>query len=373
MKSKGKIEIMTIFSIIVMLLGALYYYTKEEVFNPNRHENDTMDSVVNTTSSNFKPLVKNGTSDDYLRDTEYSDIKREPAVGEENETGNSKPFFQDVFTIYAIYDRYKPVTRTYFKDNGFKNYVIMSHSFIDPDGDNKINPERVEMFLSSRFPDKKKHEMCVINWEKKHLWSLKNYKPGDKKFDAAEAEFIKLLKLIKLKRPNLKVGIFGIPFRESHRVVKGFNQGNKFDKLLGYSDFITSSLYILYPDNEIGYENNEIFLERNLDIALGIAKKLNKPYIPFFWYRIHPKNPKYGLQIIPQEQMLRYLEKIVSHSHENLKVSGVFWWAPHTRQTDPRQIKKITNKTAAQNNRQNNEREIITQTYTKAFLKKILR
>src|SRR5690606_12568763 len=113
------------------------------------------------------------------------------------------------------------------------------------------------------------------------------------RFKNAEKQFIDLLRYIKGVRPNLKIGIYGIPFRTYYPSQLKWNGDRKFDRLMSMSDIVFPSLYIIYPDKEKGKDANEQYLKDNLDVAFSYGERFNKPVIPFIWYIVHPNNKKY--------------------------------------------------------------------------------
>ena len=240
---------------------------------------------------------------------------------------------------YARFDLYNERTIQNLKNNHFEDYKLITRSMIDPDGDQKIEKDLIHAYLKKVFPDRASRGMLVIDWESRTFQTLKKRESTNSAFKAAEEVFISIVKTIKNIRPNLQVGIYGIPFRptlkeankQNIQWIDSFNTDTKWQTLLSHVDFLAPSFYIIYADEQIGHENNIIFLELQLKNALLYSATLNKPVYPFFWYRIASTpavNSTYGRTIIPRQTIIKYLDFISSYRYMNRRISGLLWWDP---------------------------------------------
>jgi len=155
-------------------------------------------------------------------------------------------------------------------------------------------------------------------------------------FIEAEREFAIMINLIKELRPNVKVGIYGIPFRTYYSSQHRWNANDKLDYILSLTDIIFPSLYILFPDKERGVELNDSYFKQNLDTAFDYAERLRKPVIPFVWYIVHTNNKKFGGELLGKSEMKRYLEYVRNYRRSSFKVQGIVWWetpTPYINQT----------------------------------------
>ena len=83
-----------------------------------------------------------------------------------------------------------------------------------------------------------------------------------------------------------------------------------------------------YSENQRGSSYVTEYIEENLSLFLDYAKRVNKPVIPYVWYRVHPSNKKFGSELISKERMDLYLNKIKYFEHDGKKVEGIIWWEP---------------------------------------------
>src|SRR5690606_37675111 len=131
---------------------------------------------------------------------------------------------------------------------------------------NRVDPKAIRAYMDRRYPNVNSNEICIIDWEGPLFQLMKKLKPGNPQFEKAQAEYIRLIDLIKEARPNLRVAVYGIPSRVTE--VKGSSgkqirwedtrntPDNKWDKLLSHTDFLAPSFYMIYADEQIGHKNN---------------------------------------------------------------------------------------------------------------------
>lgn len=238
---------------------------------------------------------------------------------------NTKPF-----NIYVMSNRYDEKTTQYIKSNGkvFRYYNFMGAFYIDPNKREVFDKEQIKKGLDRMFPGGKANGFLCLDWEGACYQDLKNSDKGSPELARAVRQFRELVLFVKNLRPNVKVGIYGLPFKINSESQMKFNANNKFDEILSLCDYISPSIYLSSPDKQLGKSENEKFLKRNLDIALETGNRLRKPVIPYFWYRVHPSNKSYGNWIISQDEMERYLRIIRDYSFNGRRVEGVIWWEP---------------------------------------------
>lgn len=232
------------------------------------------------------------------------------------------------FNIYVINGRFGPETVEYFRNHNFKFATLQTQGAIVQRNDKSaLDLSRVERFVKKRFPDADTTGMLVLDMESGPFKDLRDYNATDSRFKAAEQQWLTLVREVKRLRPELKVGLYGIPFRSYYDWQKmKYNQPGKMNKLLSEVDFIAPSLYIMYSDEQVGHDRNIRYLKDNLDVALTYGKELGKPVIPFVWHRVHYSDDEKGQVLIKKEIFADYVNYIATYSHDNNKVDGVLWW-----------------------------------------------
>ena len=232
------------------------------------------------------------------------------------------------FNIYVINGRFGPETVEYFRNHNFKFATLQTQGAIVRRNDKSaIDLSRVERFLNKRFPNADTTGMLVLDLESEPFKDLRDYDATDSRFKAAEKQWLTLVEKVKRLRPELKVGVYGIPFRSYYDwQKKKYNQPGKMNNLLSEVDFIAPSLYIMYSDEKVGHNRNIRYLKENLDVALTYGKELGKPVIPFIWHRVHYSDDVKGQVLIDKEVFADYVNYIASYSRDNYKVNGVLWW-----------------------------------------------
>lgn len=236
--------------------------------------------------------------------------------------------------VYVFKERYNNDVNVMFDKHhiiNFKEIKIFGQYMIDPLRDGNVDYSLVDKYLDKLFPNINDSNLLVINLEGKLYTDLRcNY--NNNLYEVSSNNYQKVVKYIKLKRPNLKVGFYGIPFPFYYDFQKDINNRDKLDGILSLVDVIFPSLYIYYPMTQKGLQSNYTYLKNNLDIAFEYANKFDKPVIPFVWYLVHPSNKQgYSHEVIPKKEMHKYIKYIQEYeSFSRTKIDGIVWWDSST-------------------------------------------
>jgi len=226
---------------------------------------------------------------------------------------------------YAFFNRYNDNTQKYLKQRNFKSVKLITNSSI-VDKNNNINEKIIKQNLKRILLPT--DDLLVIDWEKEDFWNLK-LRADSKEFIKAEKQFIRLIKIIRKNNPNIKIGIYGLPFKVYYNLNAGYNEKGKFDKILSLVDVICPSFYFNFTDDIIGKEKNIEIITNQLINCLEYGERLNKPVIPFIWELIHPSTKDIGGTFVPKDEFKRHLKLIINFKFNNEnKISGLIWWSP---------------------------------------------
>ena len=212
------------------------------------------------------------------------------------------------------------------KQNNFKEYRLMLGLHIDPKSTGIVDKELFVKHIFNFYPDPNVMAVLCIDLENEAYTSLFKFDKGTVEFKEAKDQFIWMIKTVKAMRPNVKVGIYGLPLRTYYANSK--STSNKLDEILSASDYIFPSLYTMYPNSQIGKSRNEKYLTENLESALDYGVRLNKPVVPFIWNLVHPSNKLYGGQLVSKEEVLQNIKYIEKFRYKNRGVMGIVWWDP---------------------------------------------
>jgi|SRR5690554_231837 len=207
---------------------------------------------------------------------------------------------------------------------------ILGASGIDPYDKGSIDYKLLERNLNRLFPEEEAEGILCIDLENSIYKNLRNNKKEDLRAFKSINEFVGMINFVKIKRPNIKVGIYAIPFPFYYSSQKKRNELEKLDKILESVDIIFPSLYIYYPASQKGLKSNMNFLQENLDIASSYAKKYDKEIIPLVWYLVHPSNKKHKHAMIEKSEMKEYIDFIWSFSESKFKLKGILIWNSST-------------------------------------------
>jgi hypothetical protein len=234
------------------------------------------------------------------------------------------------FHFYVFSRRYNETEKQYIVSNSlFKAIDLIGGNVIDPRKEGIIDLENLKTQLIEYYPEKDANGILCLNIENRLFQNLKEYKKGTALYKESVKELSEMISMVKKFRPGIVVGIYGLPFRTYYPSQKTWNASNKLDPVLSLVDYISPSLYVLYPDKEKGTKANNSYWHKNLETAFVYADRLNKPVIPFVWYMVNPGNNKYGGELLGKEEMKRYLNYIKQFASKNHNhVKGVIWWQP---------------------------------------------
>jgi hypothetical protein len=282
-------------------------------------------------------------------------------------TGNDGAF--DIYIFPAFYSKN---VRDYLLQNNCSEAHLLTQSMIDPDKDQQPDLDVVKKYTAELYPEANATGLFVVDWEAQAFNDLRKYDKNDSRFKAAEAAYIRLVNSIKEYRPGLKVAVYGLPFRFFSNAQRVQDGDNKLDGLLSKCDVLTPSLYIMYPNEEVGEQRNMDYLKQNMDQFLIYGARLKKPVIPFFWYKVHPGNKKYGMTVMTQDKVQKYLTLLSTYSNQAGKINGIIWWEGGEKIDKKPAAKRGLGAAAAGTGAPQNEiaRDSIIIKYTAPFIKK---
>lgn len=232
-------------------------------------------------------------------------------------------------TFYVLEGRYDNVTRDFFTSKkSIQPYVYLGEFIVNPKKNGVFRENEIIAAVDKHIPERDSPSIVSLNIESDIYTDLRDNEATDTKAQKASDEFVRIVNIIKRERPNVKVGIYGIPFRFFYASQKRLNNERKFDTLFKTVDYISPSLYVMYPNEQVGKERNKAYIESNLTYALELGEKYGKPVIPWVWHIIHPSNPEYGGNVVDKQDFNDYINLIASIKHNNAKATGVLVWEP---------------------------------------------
>jgi hypothetical protein len=231
------------------------------------------------------------------------------------------------FKVFYSPDKYTLTLQDLLiKKSNFLPYSLMIQGYIDPKNSGNVDKKFFVNYINRFYPESTIKMVLCIDLENKAYTNLLKFRPDTVEFQDAQNQFLWMINTVKKMRPNVKVGIYGLPIRTYYANSKTIN--NKFDVILSAADYIFPSLYTMYPDRQVGRSRNELYLKENLIAALKYGIRLHKPVIPFVWSVVHPSNKLYGGQIISKEEVLSNINFIRNFKYKNTKTLGIVWWDP---------------------------------------------
>lgn len=225
------------------------------------------------------------------------------------------------FTIYFQKDRYN---LELIEELNYGYYQFIGYAYVDRYKKNIIDHEAVKKRVLELYPDRDATGFLSLDIENKLYFDLRDKSPSVRK--AAVNEFIKIVDVLKKLRPNVKIGVYGIPLKFNYDFQKRQNHFDDLKPLLKRVDYLSPDIYFSFSEKE---QNDERFLrnlEDNLTLFMDYATRVNKPLYPYVWYLVHPYNKKFGGKPISDERMTLLLDKIKNFRYKGQRIPGVLWW-----------------------------------------------
>lgn len=235
------------------------------------------------------------------------------------------------YFIYSGGNKNIKINQELLKDmerRGFIRIQMLYSSHIDSNDDGKFEMNNVFTNLNRIFPKRDTNAILVLDWEGKILNSLRQNLPNSVAFRSAVEEMASLLKIIHQSWPNLKVGYYGLPFRN----IVGFdleflNKQYALAPIFENSDVIFPSIYLMRKESQKSRQSgNYHYSKMNTEFSLQLAKQYHLEVIPFIWHRYYPTIRKWGLTLIPATELQELIEGIRDATFEEQRVNGVVWW-----------------------------------------------
>jgi len=250
------------------------------------------------------------------------------------------------FEMYVMRWRFGPKALDYFQTKNIEVTNYLAPQFIQQNRNHsRVDAAKVKRTLEDIFRNPNSDGKLVLNWEDNTVFKgLRDNRVTDSRYKYAEAEWRKLISIIRATRPNVKIGIYGIPFKAwTEKGVDQYNPQGKYDGLLSLVDFLAPSVYIQFADEEVGHERNLKYIGDIMDSALDYGKRLRKPVYPFLWGRVHNTNPKYGNELIQINVFAKYVKFISTHSYNGYKATGFYWWESADKSANLSEVDGINN------------------------------
>lgn len=204
------------------------------------------------------------------------------------------------------------------------HYDFIGHAYIDPRGQNSIDYDLLKSKVLKQYPVGNETDFLILDIENQVFRDLKskNYR----KRQSASNKLIAMIKLVKKLRPNLKVSLYGVPFRFNYQFQKKQHFDDVILPLMKEMDFLSPDLYFSNSCDEQNTSSYLANLKENLGLFVSYSKKANKPLYPFIWYKVDPYNKRSGNSTICKERMDLLLTTLNSFSNDNNVIKGVLWW-----------------------------------------------
>lgn len=221
--------------------------------------------------------------------------------------------------IYVIKSRYDQRVNDVINNSSidFREIrILVNYQILDANNKDVIDYKRVASWVEKFFPNKNDEGILCVNLENKFYDDLKE--SGTSEYRTALDEFVNLLNFIKKQRPNIEIGVWGLPFPLSNE---------QLDPLFEASDIIFPSCYIPSPAEVGGIQANYDFIDGKMNKAFEFADRLNKPVMPFFWYLVHGPEKELRFERLSKEEMLKYIKYAGNYrSAKGSEISGIAWW-----------------------------------------------
>jgi hypothetical protein len=228
------------------------------------------------------------------------------------------------FTVFVQSNRYKIKC-----ENCIKNYFFFGQYYIDKKNNNIIDLKTLESGINTIIPDKNNSDLIVLDIENEIYQNIKTKDISDINYKSNIGKLVEMVKLTKRIRPKAKIVLYGMPYSFNYNFQnKSFNDFNKLKPLLQVVDYLSPALYLMYSDRQKSDNFFKNYIKDNLDMTFDMAAKVNKPVIPFIWYKVHPYNKLFGGNEISDSLYNLYLNELQKYEFKGKKIAGVIYWEP---------------------------------------------
>jgi hypothetical protein len=240
----------------------------------------------------------------------------------------SNLLFSQNFDVYIQKNRYDVLINS----NNLYNYYYFSHYYLETDGKDEINLEKLRSGIESKIPKSSK-DLIVLDLENKNYHNLKS-SVSEREYKISILKMIEMIETAKKLRPQAEVVVYGLPFAFNYQFQEKYNEFKRLKPLLEKVDYVAPAIYLYYSEFEKSPDEIRQYIDKNLKLSFEYALKLNKQVLPFVWYRIHPSNKLFGGKEITARIYEMYLSEIKKYSYKKRKVKGVIYWEPSKESLD---------------------------------------
>lgn len=116
--------------------------------------------------------------------------------------------------VYIFEDRYEQPTSSLVNahDIEFNQIKILGQYMIDPSRKSSIDYGLVGRYLNKLYPNRRSYGVLCINLEGSLFNVMRDNDCNNANTVHAINQYISLVKFVKARRPNLQVGIYGLPY-----------------------------------------------------------------------------------------------------------------------------------------------------------------
>ncbi len=232
---------------------------------------------------------------------------------------------QQVQLYHCMVDLKRPQEEV-MRKNKIVEAKLIDGRYIDPNRTGKIDSAFLDKSIREIFPSTGAAGMGLLDLEDQNYEAMKRGGTEKVSFEQGMAEMMKMVRIAKRLRPNVKWSIYNLPFCTYYD--KDANWTNQFERLkplFDQVDVLTPSLYDFYPDTT-RFTDDKTYFADNLKVSLRIAKLTGKPLMPYIWHRWHDSNQKNGLLLIDQAEFKRDISQILEAEEDGTYVAGLIWF-----------------------------------------------
>lgn len=229
--------------------------------------------------------------------------------------------------LYYSLGGLSPELKQDFSEQGFNQLLLINQRRIVNENDEwSIDENRLTKFVNERISNYKSNEYVVLNWEGEVYKAIRKG-PDSPDFIRASELFIKAYDIVKKIRPYTRVGYYGFPIREYWKRDDNWKLRNRtLDDFLSHFDVLYPSLYDFYDSGTYQGKGDLAYVHDNVQEALLMGIRLNKPVLPFIWHRYHTSNKLKARELIPVDEFIDHVTAAASVNEGGKSIDGVIWW-----------------------------------------------
>jgi len=246
-----------------------------------------------------------------------------------------------------------PSAKSFFHAENFTRALLVAQHHVEGEEKGTVDRVRLTQFVERYIPYPKDDVLVVIDWEGPIMDALELGNLGDNTaLKSTASTYLEAYSIVKELRPKAIVGFYRFPVRQYHGRNEAWLARNRsLDALFSQFDALFPSVYDFYVSKG-NYKRRDVeYVEENIQEALAMGIRIDKPVYPFIWHRYHSTEGKIPNGLIKPNEFKEHVKAVIKTEVDGKRVEWVVWWGSDYIKfvRDNKQFKTIAQRQKAYN------------------------